>query len=125
METDSLTIEQQIEKLEARWRKIAGAQANNPKWCTPSEMQWRSWLRVLPFVVLYEDCLRRLAAFRGCIQADAASYLSMICTRNGPQWTKERGLSRPAAVRDEDELVDPPALREEDDNEEVVFVPCR
>jgi hypothetical protein len=92
--TDSLTVEQQLQKLQARWQKIAGAGINSPKWCPPSELQWRSWLRRLPFTILYEDCLRRLHAFRGSIQADASSYLSMIVAKNGPQFMKDRGLSR-------------------------------
>jgi hypothetical protein len=97
--------EQQIPRLQARWKEIAGTAINTAKWAEPTELQWRALLQKVPFLVLYEDVLGRLNAYRGSVRTDATTYLSMIVTNDGPKFMAARGLSRPRFVDDEDEQV--------------------
>jgi hypothetical protein len=86
--------EEQIVLLKTRWMKIAGTDAESPKWAPPSELTWAALMEKVPFVVLYEDVLRRLRSFRHSVKADAVTYMRMIVDRNGPDFMNARGLSR-------------------------------
>jgi hypothetical protein len=59
----------------------------------------------VPYIVLLEDVLGRLEAYRGSVRTDASTYLSMIVNNDGPKFMATRGLSRPKFVDDEDEQV--------------------
>ena len=96
--------EQQVQRLNARWRKIAGDEIDTPKWSAPGELSWRGLLEHVPFVVLYEDCLRRLHAYRSSVATSASVYLQMIVLNDGPKFMAERGLRRPTKFSDEEDI---------------------
>ena len=103
--TENPTVEQQLKRLQNRWLEIAGVEIDTPKWADPTDLQWRTLLQKLPFVVLYDDVLTRLSDWRGSVRKDASTYLSMIATNDGPKFMAARGLSRPTFVDDADEEV--------------------
>jgi hypothetical protein len=103
--TENITVGEQIARLQKRWREVAAADVHTPKWSPPTELEWSAWLQQVPYIVLLEDVLGRLEAYRGSVRTDASTYLSMIVNNDGPKFMATRGLSRPKFVDDEDEQV--------------------